>query len=202
MPPDAPAPLRGSGGAMHFLARQPRRRRADDALGQPLYLPRAGLAVVPVARRGNAWECVVILSGRSVGGPRSAAEGHLDRVVATDIEIETALAVMILPAYEVDDPVDHLTLWLTRVWQRWPGGNNPRVAQALADAADPLSLTVALTDEVVRRIADQAHVRPVGLRRILAQLEAGGLLARLDERAPGERTAGGPFGRYALVIPA
>jgi hypothetical protein len=194
MPPDAPVPLRGSGGAMHFLARQPRRRRADDALGQPLYLSRAGLAVVPVARRGNAWECVVILSGRS--------SGHVERIVATDIEIETALAVMILPTYEVDDPVDHLTLWLTRVWQRWPGGNNPRVAQALADAADPLSLTVALTDEVVRRIADQAHVRPVGLRRILAQLETAGLLARLDERAPGERTTGGPFGRYALVIPA
>jgi hypothetical protein len=189
MPPDVPAPLRGSGGAMHFLARQPRRRRADDALGQPLYLPRAGLAVVPVARRGNAWECVVILSGRTAG---------VERVVATDIEIETALAVLILPTYEVDDPVDHLTLWLTRVWQRWPGGNNPRVAQALADAADPLTLTVALTDEVVRRITDQAHVRPVGLRRILAQLETVGLLARLDERAP----AGGPFGRYELIIPA
>jgi hypothetical protein len=190
MPPDAPVPLRGSGGAMHFLARQPRRRRADDALGQPLYLPRAGLAVVPVARRGNAWECVVILTGRSAG--------HVEHVVATDIEIETALAIMILPTYEVDDPVDHLTLWLTRVWQRWPGGNNPRVAQALADAADPLSLTVALTDDVVRRITDQAHVRPVGLRRILAQLETAGLLARIDERAP----TGGPFGRYALVIPA
>jgi hypothetical protein len=193
MPPDTPPPpLRGSGGAMHFLARQPRRRRADDALGAPLYLLRAGLAVVPVARRGNTWECVVILAGRSV---------HVERVVASDIEIETALAVVILPTYDVDDPVDHLTLWLTRVWQRWPGGNNPRVAQALADVADPLSLTVDLSDEAVRRVADQAHVRPAGLRRILAQLEAAGLLARLDERTAGDRMSG-PWGRYALVIPA
>jgi hypothetical protein len=194
MSPDAaPPPLRGSGGAMHFLTRQPRRRRADDALGQPLYLLRVGLAVVPVTRQGNSWECVVILSGRS---------GNVERVVASDIEIETALAVVILPTYDVDDPVDHVTLWLTRVWQRWPGGNNPRVAQTLAEAADPISLTVELTEETVRRICDQAHVRPVGLRRALAQIETAGLLARLDERSAGERTAAGPGGRYALVIPA
>jgi hypothetical protein len=178
---------------MHFLARQPRRRRADDALGQPLYLLRAGLAVVPVSRRGNAWDCVAILGGRS---------SQAERVVASDIEIETALAVVILPTYDVDDPIDHLTLWLTRVWQRWPGGNNPRVAQTLADLADPLTLTVELTDEAVHRIADQAHVRPVGLRRVVAQLEAAGLLARLDERVPVAPAAGGPWGRFALVIPA
>jgi hypothetical protein len=102
----------------------------------------------------------------------------------------------------VDDPIDHLTLWLTRVWQRWPGGNNPRVAQAIADVADPLSLTVELADDVVRRITDQAHVRPAGLRRILVQMEAAGLLARLDEPGPGERIAGPPGGRYSLIVPA
>jgi len=190
MPPDAaPPPLRGSGGAMHFLARQPRRRRADDALGQPLYLLRAGLVVVPVARRGRAWECVVILTGRSAG--------EVERVVATDIEVETALSVMVLPTYDVDDPFDHVTVWLTRVWQRWPTGHHPRVAQVLAEAADPFSLTVALTDEAIRRLVEQARLRPGVLRRVLAQMETAGLLTRLDETATGR-----PGGRYALVVPA
>jgi len=190
MPADAaPSPLRGSAGAMHFLARQPRRRRADDALGQPLYLLRAGLVVVPVARRGTSWECMAILAGRS--------SGAVERVVASDIEVETALSVVILPTYDVDEPFDHVTVWLTRVWQRWPGGHHPRLAQVLAEAADPFSLTLELTEDTVRVLVERVHLRPTALRRMLAQMETAGLLTRLDDVATGR-----PWGRYALVVPA
>jgi hypothetical protein len=192
--PAVPAPI---GGVMHFLARQPRRRRVDDALGQPLYLLRTGQVVVPLARRGNAWECLVILSGAMSGQP---AEGT-GRVAASSIEIETALTVMILPTYDVDDPVDHVTIWLTRVWQRWPGGNQPRLAQALADLADPATMTVELTDEAVRRLLNQTHTRPVGLRRLLEQLEAAGLLSRVDDPAASPRPTA-IRGRFGLTLPA
>jgi hypothetical protein len=161
-------PLPGAGGALHFLTRQPRRRRSDDAVGQPLYLTRPGLVVVPRARAAGGWQCLVLMS---TAGPGPT-------VVASDVEVETALRVMIVPSYDEEEPVDHPTVWLTRVWRRWPGGNQPRLAQALTAVVEPHTLAVELTDEVIERLVQQTHTHREALHRLIEQFEYAGLLTR------------------------
>jgi hypothetical protein len=117
-------------------------------------------------------------------------------VVASDMEVETALRVMIMPSYEEDEPVDHATVWLTRVWRRWPGGNQPRLAQALANAVDPHTMSVDLTGDVVDRLVQQTHGHRDAVRRLVDQFEYAGLLTRTG---PG---AEGSWGELALTLPA
>ncbi len=47
-------------GALAYLRRQTKRRRADDAEGHLLYLLRTGVVVVPEHRLDGAWSCIPI----------------------------------------------------------------------------------------------------------------------------------------------
>jgi hypothetical protein len=81
------------------------------------------------------------------------------------------------------------------------GGRTIAVAMLLADLAEPLAaahwsaIQFDLKSSAVRRLVNGAHVHPVGLRRILAQLVRDGLLARIRPLSDEE------WGTYALAMP-
>lgn len=115
-------------------------REPDTVRGRPLYLQRLGVVVLPHVRRPDdrhgGWICTVVggsLDVRSVVGAFWIG----------DVEIQNALEVrdVLHPLADLS-PEQFCAAWLTRVWDRWPGGRPLQTAQALLEFVEPASLTV------------------------------------------------------------
>jgi len=175
-------------GALAYLRRQTKRRRADDAEGHLLYLLRTGVVVVPEHRLDGAWSCILIADPT-----RPPAHTGLD---VTDVDIETALNVVQRDPLADLDTATYTTIWQTRIWDRWPGGHPPQLARVLASLIQPPTCSVELKDDAVRAILRQVHLMPAGLRQLLARLGDAGLLQ------PTSPSFSNRWGSYTLTLPA
>ncbi len=127
------------------------------------------------------------MSNRTAVGPRAVfSRRHaVTRVSVRDTDSETVLT----------DTYTFGTTWQALVWDRWPGGNMPRLAMLLTEISQQLDLTVELDGHAVRRLLLAAHLRPVGLRQLLARLIQAHLVIVVR---PGD---GDHWGTFVLAIP-
>jgi hypothetical protein len=129
--------------------------------------------------RRHAWRCVH--TGRGTRRSRPAAHRPVPRqpVPAAALQRDTVAA-----------------LWWAYVQARWPAGHLVQVARLLVEELrSPHAMTVDLDARAVRRLLLGVHLRPPGLRRLLARLVDCGLLVQIR---PGRRDH---LGGYALVLP-
>lgn len=181
-----------------LLARCPLRDPVTAA-GRVLYLQRLGLVVVAQQRVGiDAGIDAGI--GAGAGWVCTAAAGPLDTrapvgaLRVDDVEIAAALEVRD-PLYPLADlaAAQVCAAWWVRVWDRWPGGRIVQVAQALLEAVDPATLTVATGPAHGAELARRAGLpHPRGITRHCTGLAAAGLLTALDA---------GSSRRYRLRLP-
>jgi hypothetical protein len=176
-------------GALAFLRRLPKRRDAEAAKGQHLYLLRTGLVAIPEHRLNGSWRCIPVAD---FAGPLVQS-----RLTVPDIEIETALAVHAADPLAGIDSASYAAIWQARVCDRWPGGHLPQLARILAEELlETPTRTVALSHcSVVARILRQVHLVPVGLRQLLTRLVDAGLLV------PDVACHGSSWGSYTLTLP-
>jgi hypothetical protein len=135
---------------------------------------------VSVLQSGRGWRCVT-------GGARNRLPTRVPRG----------------PSAGLVRPVDHSTYteayaitWQAYVTARWLGGHPPMLARLLAgELRQPGTLIADLSPAAARRILLQVHLRPPGLRRLLATLVDAGLLIAAR---PGDAAH---FGTYVLVLP-
>jgi hypothetical protein len=135
---------------------------------------------VSVRQSGRGWRCVT-------GGARNRLPIRVPRG----------------PSVGLVRPVDHSTYtgayaitWQAYVTARWLGGHPPMLARLLAgELRQPGTLIADLSPAAARRILLQVHLRPPGLRRLLATLVDAGLLIAAR---PGDAAH---FGTYVLVLP-
>jgi hypothetical protein len=135
---------------------------------------------VGVLQSGRGWRCVT-------GGARNRLPARIPRTATAD----------------PGRPVDHgaytdayAVTWQAYVGARWPGGHMPILARLLAgELRQPGTLIADLSPAAVRRILLHVHLRPPGLRRLLATLVDAGLLIAARR---GDATH---FGTYVLVLP-
>jgi hypothetical protein len=73
-------------------------------------------------------------------------------------------------------------LWLAEACRRCTGAHLPELAGWLVEQADPASAAANLDHDKAHRLLYRLHARPEGLRRLLDNLAAAGLLHRT--RAP------------------
>ncbi len=184
----APGASGACAAAQAFLRRQTRYRSTHDLPGDgPLYLLATGLVVTPQSRTGEGWQCRVL---------NDASEWA---VVASDIDLETALAVPDLadPLAGIDEDT-FLTVWQARVRGRWPGPLVHQAARIIAeDLPRPTRRLVDLDPAAIRSLLRGLHLlRPPGLRQLLAKLTGTGLLICVQA---GDRDH---WGRYRLSLPA
>jgi hypothetical protein len=135
---------------------------------------------VSVLQSGRGWRCVARgdrnrLPTRVPRSPSTSPVRAVDHTTYTD-------------AYAIT--------WQAYVAARWLGGHPPMLARLLAgELRQPGKLIADLPPAAVRRILLQVHLRPPGLRRLLATLVDAGLLIAARS---GDATH---FGTYVLVLP-
>ncbi len=177
--------------AQAYLRRQTRYRSTHDLPGDgspgPLYLLATGLVVNPQSRTTGGWRCQVL---------NEASEWS---VVASDIDVETALAVPNLadPLAGIDEGT-FLTVWHARVRGRWPGPLVHEAARIIAEELPrPAPRLVDLDAVAIRSLLLGLRLlRPPGLRQLVTKLVSSGLLVCVQ---PGDRDH---WGRYRLSLPA
>lgn len=147
---------------------------------------------VSVRQSGRGWRCVT-------GGARNRLPTRVPRSPTPDPARPTD--------QNTDQNTDHSTdhsaytdayavTWQAYVAARWPAGHMPMLARLLAgELRQPSTLIADLPPMAVRRILLHVHLRPPGLRRLLAALADAGLLIAAR---PGDATH---FGTYVLVLP-
>lgn len=137
-------------------------------------------STVSVLQSGRGWRCVT-------GGARNRLPNRIPRS-PTPAPVQAVSHAAYTDAYAVT--------WQAYVAARWPVGHLPTLARLLAgELRQPSTLIVDLSPVAVRRILLHVHLRPPGLRRLLATLVDAGLLIAAR---PGDATH---FGTYVLVLP-
>jgi hypothetical protein len=135
---------------------------------------------VSVLQSGRGWRCVT-------RGDRNRLPTRVPRSQSTS------------PVRAVDHNTytdAYAITWQAYVAARWLGGHPPMLARLLAgELRQPGTLIADLPPAAVRRILLQVHLRPPGLRRLLATLVDAGLL--IAARSGGATH----FGTYVLVLP-
>src|SRR6266511_1810776 len=183
-----PSGHRGCAAAQAFLRRQTRYRSTHDLPGDsPLYLLATGLVVTPQSRTGGGWRCRVL---------NDASECS---IVASDIDVETALAVPDLsaPLAGIDEDTFH-GVWQARISGRWPGPLVHEAARIIAeDLPRPAPRLVDLDPAAIRGLLLGLRLlRPPALRQLVTKLASSELLVCAQA---GDREH---WGRYRLSLPA
>lgn len=162
-------------------------RDPDTAAGWPLYLQRLDLVVIPHERAGAGWVCTAAGKAWDRRTPVGAFR-------IGDVEIAAGIKVR-APFSPTADlyPAELCVAWAVRVWDRWPGGQMVKVAQALLEAVDPEDLTVATGPDARTDLARRAGLPySRGLNRPIRDLTDAGLLRVV---------ATGDDERYQLRLP-
>lgn len=137
-------------------------------------------STVSALQSGRGWRCVT-------GGARNRLPARIPRSPAPAL-VQAVSHAAYTDAYALT--------WQAYVAARWPAGHLPALARLLAgELRQPSTLIADLSPVAVRRILLHVHLRPPGLRRLLAALVDAGLLIAAR---PGDATH---FGTYVLVLP-
>jgi hypothetical protein len=135
---------------------------------------------VSVLQSGRGWRCVT-------GGARNRLPTRIPRS-PDPYPVRPVSHGAYVEAYAIT--------WRAYVAARWLGGHLPMLARLLAgELRQSGTLIVDLPPAAARRILLHVHLRPPGLRRLLATLVDAGLL--IVARS-GDATH---FGTYVLVLP-
>ncbi|MEJ3741693.1 hypothetical protein WEI85_00125 [Actinomycetes bacterium KLBMP 9797] len=158
-----------------------------QAAGRVLYLPSRAQLVVPYDQDVDAhtWRCVVVTN--------EAAHPGTVQVTIADAEIAAAVAVPL--GYPARDDV-YAAIWQGCTYLRWPTGYMRQLVDQLATSVRrPETVTVDLDRRAMHRLQMTIGLPAEGLRRLLDDLAAEGLLGIVE---PGAEDR---WGVYTLTMP-